>query len=95
MKRKWVLVLVLAMMAAGGVFAQEGDATHKHSAGDMLLGLNWNFFGAMMNTDPLTAFTDVADSLKINDPVLSSGTYSVGLNIDLPKFFATARVLNL
>ncbi|GHU89293.1 hypothetical protein FACS189476_07980 [Spirochaetia bacterium] len=98
MKRKWVSVLVLAMMVAGGVFAQEenpAEATHKHSAGDMLLGLNWSFFGAMMNTDPVTAFSDVAESLDFGVNEISSNNFSVNATIDLPKFFATARILNL
>ncbi|GHV79959.1 hypothetical protein AGMMS49944_17500 [Spirochaetia bacterium] len=95
MKRKWVSVLVLAMMVAGGVFAQEGDATHKHSAGDMLLGLNWGFLGTMMNTDPVAAFSDVASSLDFNVNQNSPTDFSINATIDLPKFFTTARILNL
>jgi hypothetical protein len=110
MKKKSVLVLVLAMIVAGGVFAQEdnpvmdayvnaqseavAEATHKHSAGDMLLGLNWSFAGAMMNTNPVTAFSEVGDSLKF-DPKVIGNNYSVDVSIDLPRFFATARILNL
>ncbi|GHU04539.1 hypothetical protein FACS1894147_09810 [Spirochaetia bacterium] len=94
MKRKWISMLVLAMMAAGGVFAQEGDAAHKHSAGDMLLGLNWSFFGAMMNTDPVAAFSEVAESLDFGVGG-SFPNFFVNASIDLPKFFATARILNL
>jgi hypothetical protein len=89
MKKKGVLVLVLAMVVAGGMFAQ-----NKHDAGDMLLGLNWSFFGAMMNTNPVDAFSEVGNSLDFN-PTVSGYNYSVDATIDLPKFFATARILNL
>jgi hypothetical protein len=109
MKKEWVSVLVLVMLATGGVFAQEEnpvitadvnaqseavtEATYKHSAGDMLLGLNWSFLGAMMNTNPMDAFSKVGDSLDFTTE--RSGTnYSVNTSIDLPQFFATARILN-
>jgi hypothetical protein len=104
MAKKFFVVLVLAMVSTGGVFAQEENpanvqsastgVTHKHSAGDMLLGLNWGFLGAMMNTNPMNAFNDVADSLKF-DSTGSAGNYGVDASINLPKFFATARILNL
>ncbi|GHT55209.1 hypothetical protein FACS1894109_01320 [Spirochaetia bacterium] len=93
--KKSVLILILATMIAGGVFAQE--AVHKHDAGDMLLGLNWSWLGAgISTTDPLGAFSDVGDSLNF-DPVVdpASYSYSVTATIDLPKFYATARILNL
>jgi hypothetical protein len=91
--KKMGLVLFLAMLVAGGVFAQ--DAAHKHSAGDMLLGLNWSFFGAMMNTDPMGAFSDVGNELDFTVEENSPGEFSVGAFVDLPKFFATARIFNL
>jgi hypothetical protein len=101
MTKKLFVVLVLAAVSAGGVFAQEGsqanaqDAlTYKHNAGDMLLGLNLSFLGAMINKNPVDVFTTVIDNLKF-DPVESGGTYSLNASIDLPDFFATARILNL
>jgi hypothetical protein len=60
----------------------------------MLLGLNWAFFCAMMNTNPLDAFSKVGDSLNF-EPVQNGDSYSVNASIDLPTFFATARILNL
>jgi hypothetical protein len=98
MVRKFFVVLVLAVVSAGGVFAQEKNpgagVTHKHSAGDMLLGLNWGFFGAMMNTSPTDAFDDVGDSLDFTITG-SAGNFGVDTSINLPKFFATLRGLNL
>ncbi|MDR1949222.1 MAG: hypothetical protein LBQ38_07510 [Spirochaetaceae bacterium] len=110
MAKKCLIVLVLAVFITGGVFAQEvnpntessvnvqgaadAQAAHKHSAGDMLLGLNWSFFGAMMNTNPMDAFSTIGDSLKF-EPTGSEGNYAVNVSMDLPKFFATARILNL
>jgi hypothetical protein len=104
MAKKLFWVLVLAVLSASGVFAQEENpatvqsgptgVTYKHSAGDMLLGLNWAFFGAMMNTNPMDAFSKVSDSLNF-EPVQSGGNYSVNVIINLPAFFATARILNL
>jgi len=61
----------------------------------MLLGLNWAFFGAMMNTNPMDAFGKVGNSLQFDPVDAGSGNYSVNAFIDLPAFFATARVLNL
>jgi hypothetical protein len=102
--KKIFAVLVLAMVSMGGIFAQEKNpanvqsapsgVTHKHSAGDMLLGLNWGFLGAMMNTNPLDAFSKVGDSLNF-ETTGTDGKYAVDATIDLPKFFATARILNL
>jgi hypothetical protein len=102
--KNFFVVLVLAMVSMGGIFAQEENpanvqtapagVTYKHSAGDMLLGLNWSFIGAMMNTNPMDAFSKVGDSLSF-EPKESGGTYSVNAYIDLPAFFATARILNL
>jgi hypothetical protein len=84
--------LTLVAIVAGGVFAQE--TAHKHESGDMLLGLNWSFIGAMMNANPINAFSKVGDSLKITDGVDSSGNWA-SMSLDLPKFFATARIINL
>ncbi|GHV74365.1 hypothetical protein AGMMS49940_16670 [Spirochaetia bacterium] len=94
MAKKGILGLGLAILVTGGVFAQEKSPTYKHDAGDMLLGLNWSFFGAMMNTNPVNAFSKVGDSLNFD--VKPDGTnFKVDASIDLPKFFATARILNL
>jgi hypothetical protein len=96
--KKNVSVLVLAMFVAGGVFAQ--GAPHKHSAGDMLLGLNWSFLGLMMNTNPIDAVSTVVDSLTfdadygIDAPTLTAWA-TINTSIVLPTFFATARILTL
>jgi hypothetical protein len=110
MAKKGILcVLVLAAVVAGGVFAQEEspaeespsngesaspEVTHKHKAGDMLLGLNWSFFGAMMNANPMDVFSKVGDSLDFA-PTGSAGNYGVTASIDLPQFFATVRGINI
>ncbi|GHV77245.1 hypothetical protein AGMMS49942_20660 [Spirochaetia bacterium] len=91
---KRVLIVLLTLAVAGGVFAQEKSPTYKHDAGDMLLGLNWSFFGAMMNTNPLDAFSKVGDQLDFSVGG-SAPNYSVTASVNLPKFFATARILNI
>jgi hypothetical protein len=102
-----IIALVTLMTAgAGGVFAQAAPpppsqeeapkaVTHKHSAGDMLLGLNWAFFGMMMNENPVTAFSDVYDSFKLGDPAHDGSGWSMNASVDLPQFFATLRLLSL
>ncbi|MDR2510497.1 MAG: hypothetical protein LBC77_07630 [Spirochaetaceae bacterium] len=96
MVKKSLLVFALAALAAGGAFAQdeEEEVVHKHKAGDMLLGLNWGFFGAMMNTNPMDGFSKIGDSVNF-DTTESGGRYSVDATIDLPVFFTTVRLLNL
>jgi hypothetical protein len=70
-------------------------ATHKHSAGDMLLGLNWSFLGLAMNTNPMDAFSKIGEDLKFTPVVNGPNDYSVKTSIDLPQFYATARIINL
>jgi hypothetical protein len=69
------------------------EVAHKHKAGDMLLGLNWSFFGAMMNADPMDAFGKVEDALDFTTDY-DDGIFSVTASIDLPQFFSTVRGLN-
>jgi hypothetical protein len=83
------------VQGAAAVPAGAGRITHKHSAGDMLLGLNFGFFGVMMNANPLSAFSSVTDSLRLETEEAGPGNFNVNASIDLPKFFATARILNL
>jgi hypothetical protein len=87
MSKKGMLVLILAAVLAGSVFAQEGTGTHKHQSFDMVLGLNMGF-GITPNIGKVTS--------------LEEGNYAIttdiGLNYDFYLFnwlsFNTGAVLH-
>jgi hypothetical protein len=80
MKKKGLLVLVLASVLAGGVFAQE-TAVHKHQPFDMLLGLNFGI-GVSSNLGDLYS--------ALNDHYIPEGNYAMmydfGLTYDFYLF---------
>jgi hypothetical protein len=81
-KKKSILVLVLAVFVAGGVFAQEASETpevvHKHQPFDMLLGLN---FGLGL-TPNIGDFFDVAD-----EDGMPKGNYALAFDFGLTYDF--------
>jgi hypothetical protein len=78
MRKEGLFVLVLAVfIAAGGVFAQDANAVHKHEPFDMLLGLN---FG--MGITP-----NIGDLLAISNGTIPKGNYAIAFDFGLTYDF--------
>jgi hypothetical protein len=118
--KKVLTIAALFALLGTGLFAQSSGraAGHalilpNHHAGDMNLGLQWNFGGLMMSRDPRTLVGDTMDSLDFDSKPtgggelggwLTSGPQSDGkyhatgtitAGVDVPRFFATARVFQI
>jgi hypothetical protein len=77
MAKKGLFVLVSACFIAGGVFAQDSDAVHKHEPFDMLLGVNLG----------LGITPNIGDLFSISSGVLPKGNYALTFDFGLTYDF--------
>jgi hypothetical protein len=77
MIKKGLFVLVLASFVAGGIFAQDSGAVHKHEPFDMLIGINFGM--------GITA--NIGDLFNISEDTIPGGNYALTLDSGLSYDF--------